>query len=152
MAESYSVEAVLTAKDQNFTSTFSKGESTASKFGSVIGRGLQTAGKIGIAAVAAVGTATVAAGKGVWSLANKTAEYGDHVDKMSQKIGISAGAYQKWDYVMQRAGTSIDSMKMGMKTLSKQAVKGSDAFQKLGISQELRAESLASSTMHSHSQ
>lgn len=136
MPESYSVEAVLSAKDSNFTSTFTQGEKTASSFGSAIGKGLQTAGKVGVVAIAAVGTATVAAGKSIWNLASDTAKYGDHVDKMSQKIGISADSYQKWDYVMQRAGTSIDSMKMGMKTLSKQAVKGSDSFKKLGISQE----------------
>lgn len=86
--------------------------------------------------VAAVTTAVAAVGAGFAKAAVKTSEYGDKVDKMSQKIGISAEAYQKWDYVMQRAGGSIDSMKMGMKTLSKQAESNSDAFQKLGISQE----------------
>lgn len=68
--------------------------------------------------------------------AKETAAYGDNVDKMSQKIGISAEAYQKWDYVMQRAGTDVDQLKMGMKTLSTAAENNSDAFQKLGISQE----------------
>ena len=81
------------------------------------------------AAIAALTTAII---KGV----NATAEYGDHVDKMSQKIGLSAESYQKWDYVMQLAGTDVDNLKMGLKTLSKQAESNSDAFQELGISQE----------------
>lgn len=136
MAESYSVEAVLSAKDQNFTSTFAKAEKTAGTFGSKLKTGLAAGAAVGVASMAALGAATVAAGKKFWNGINATAEYGDHVDKMSQKIGISAEAYQKWDYVMQRAGTSVDNLKMGMKTLSKQAESGSEAFGKLGISQE----------------
>lgn len=68
--------------------------------------------------------------------AKETAAYGDNIDKMSQKIGISAEAYQKWDYVMQRAGTDVDQLKMGMKTLSAAAESNSDAFKQLGISEE----------------
>ena len=92
-----------------------------------------TFAKVGIAAITA-GTAAVA--RGFVKATKATADYGDKVDKMSQKIGISAEAYQKWDYVMKRAGGNVDSLKMGMKTLSKQAESNSDAFQKLGMSQE----------------
>lgn len=93
------------------------------------------------AKVAATGLVTVTAGVTAVGAAlgkniDKTAEYGDNVDKMSQKIGLSAKAYQQWDYVMKRAGTSVDSLKMGMKTLSVQASKGSKEFEKLGISQK----------------
>lgn len=102
--------------------------------------GLKNAGKVagkaltGATMAVAAGTALIT--KKLVDGAKKTSEYGDNVDKMSQKIGISAESYQKWDYVMKRAGTNVDSLKMGMKTLSKQAEKNSDAFQKLGISQE----------------
>lgn len=81
------------------------------------------------------GAATAVAGSMI-SGAKGVAEYGDNIDKMSQKIGISAEEYQKWDYVLARAGTSIDVMKSGMKTLSTQAESNSEAFQKLGISAE----------------
>ena len=104
-------------------------ESSVKKAGNVAKNAL-----LGATGAIAVGTALM--GKQFVSAAKDTAAYGDNVDKMSQKIGISAESYQKWDYVMKRAGTSIDSMKMGMKTLSKQAEANSDAFQKLGISQE----------------
>ena len=102
--------------------------------------GLKRAGKIAGSALTGA-TMAVAAGTALMTKklvdgANKTADYADHVDKMSQKIGISAESYQKWDYVMKRAGGNVDSLKMGMKTLSQQAEKNSDAFQKLGISQE----------------
>lgn len=82
-----------------------------------------------VGSTAAMAGAMVAGAKGV-------AEYGDSIDKMSQKIGISAEEYQKWDYVLARAGTSVDVMKTGMKTLSAQAMNNSEAFQQLGISTE----------------
>lgn len=69
-------------------------------------------------AVAAVGTAAAAAGKAVWDMANDTASAGDAIDKTSQKIGISAEAYQEWDYVFERSGTDVDNLQAGMKTLS----------------------------------
>jgi hypothetical protein len=79
---------------------------------------------------------TVGIGKGLRDLVVKTADVGDQIDKMSQKMGMSTEAYQQWDYVMQRCGTSIDSMTMGMKTLASSAETDADAFRQLGISQE----------------
>ena len=106
--------------------------SMAKDFGSKLLSALKTPLGAAVALGAAVTTLTTALVKG----ANKTAAYGDNVDKMSQKIGISAEKYQQWDYVMERAGSSVDNLKMGLKTLSSQAEKNSDAFQKLGISEE----------------
>ena len=105
------------------------GSTFGSSFGDKMKNGLLLAGA-GIAAFGA--TAGVALGKSI----SDVSKYGDHVDKMSQKIGFSAEGFQKWDYVLNRAGTSIDSMAPVMKTLSNAAVSNSDAFQKLGISQE----------------
>ena len=64
------------------------------------------------------------------------AEYGDTIDKMSQKMGMSSDAYQEWDFVLQHCGASIESLKPAMKTLATAAENGSDAFAQLGISQE----------------
>lgn len=47
-----------------------------------------------------------------------SAEAGDEIDKMSQKIGISAESYQEWDYVLERSGASIEGLQGGMKKLS----------------------------------
>ena len=30
----------------------------------------------------------------------KVTEYADHIDKMSQKIGMTTDSYQKWNYIM----------------------------------------------------
>ena len=64
------------------------------------------------------------------------ASYGDTIDKQSQKIGISAKAYQEWDAVLQHSGTSINTMQAAMKKMTAAAADGSEAFQVLGISQE----------------
>jgi len=85
-----------------------------------------------VVAAAGIGAAITAAIGKVGDLA----EYGDAIDKQSQKIGISAKAYQEWDAVLQHSGSSIGSMQGAMKKLTSAAASGSDAFQKLGISQE----------------
>lgn len=108
----------------------------ASSIGGVIAGGLQTVGKAGVAVGAAVATATVAAGTALVKGAGDVAAYGDNIDKMSQKMGISAQAYQEWDAIMQHSGTSIEALKPSMKTLANAAEKGNEAFQKLGISEQ----------------
>ena len=108
-------------------------DSGGQKSGKAIAGGIAKGLAVG---AAAVGTAAVTMVTGLVNGARGVAEYGDNVDKMSQKIGISAQAYQQWDYVMSRAGTSIDTMKAGMKTLSTQAQNNAEAFSALGLSEE----------------
>lgn len=109
------------------------GQESGSKFGSSFGSKMKSGLMVAGAGIAAFG---VAAGAAFGKSISDVSQYGDHVDKMSQKIGFSAEGFQKWDYVLQRAGTSIDSMAPVMKTLSNAAVSNSEAFQQLGISQE----------------
>lgn len=132
----FDLAATLTLDSKGFNKGMKEAQSTASGVASKIGSGLKTAGKVGAAAFGAIAGVATVAGKKLYDNINQVADYGDKVDKMSQKIGMSAENYQKWDYVMQRAGGSVDSLKMGMKTLSVQAQKNSESFQKLGISQD----------------
>ena len=104
--------------------------------GSKLKGGLATAAKVGAAAVGAVTAATGALYTGITAAAGSVATYGDNIDKMSQKMGMSAEAYQEWDAVMQHSGTSIESLQAGMKTLANAVESGNDAFDRLGISQE----------------
>lgn len=101
-----------------------------------IGNGLKTAAKVGVAAVGTVSTASVGLAKTFIDSASSVASYGDNIDKMSQKMGLSAQAYQEWDFIMQHSGTSIESLQAGMKTLANAVESGNDAFERLGISQE----------------
>ena len=107
-------------------------EDAGGKF-SRLGEVAATVGKAMAAAVAAIGTAAVAAGKQLWDMANTVAETGDEIDKMSQKIGISAESYQEWGYVFERCGTDVNNLQSGMKTLSgviTDAATGSDTAAK----------------------
>ena len=56
------------------------------------------------------------------SSTSELASVGDTIDKESQKLGISAKAYQEWDAVLQHSGTSVDSFKSAVRTLSKELV------------------------------
>lgn len=122
---------------KELTGAGEKAGSQASKsFGSSFGNGLKTVAKVGGAAFMAVGTAAAGATVALVNSAGEVASYGDQIDKNSQKMGISAQAYQEWDFILQHSGSSIDSMSRGMMTLSKQAESGSAAFETLGITQE----------------
>lgn len=62
-----------------------------------------------------------AAAKGLKDLAGKVkeaisevTEYGDEIDKSSQKLGLSAETYQKLSYAMESSGADIESFKKGM--------------------------------------
>lgn len=90
----------------------------------------------GVAAIAEISSK-------LFELTEKTAELGDNIDKMSQKLGLSTEAYQKWDYVIGLAGGDIDSMAAGFKTMTNalaDAQNGTqsaiDKFTALGISME----------------
>ena len=121
------------AIEKEFGAAGSTGASSFNKgFGSVVGGVGKTLGgmaAVGGAAVAAITTKFVSA-------SGEVASYGDNIDKMSQKMGISATAYQEWDAVMQHSGTSMESLKSSMKTLATAAETGKDAFAELGITQE----------------
>ena len=135
----FELAAVLTLNKDSYDKGMKDAESSASGFGDKLSK----AAKVGAAGVAAMGTAVAAAGAALVKGAGETAEYGDNIDKMSQKLGMTAEAYQKWDYVLAQSGADIDSMQTGMKTLTNQideAKNGSaDAqarFEALGISME----------------
>lgn len=124
--------AKLSLDDSEYNEGLDNAKKSASGVGKAIGTGLKAGG----AAIAAVGAATVAMTGAFIKSADNVAEYGDNIDKMSQKLGISAEAYQEWDAVMQHSGTTIDGMQRGMVTLQSVAEKDAAAFEALGISQE----------------
>ncbi|MBQ9720306.1 MAG: hypothetical protein IJV64_06380, partial [Oscillospiraceae bacterium] len=108
------------------------GKSAGNKLSSALGGALKTGGAIIAGASAAIAGLT----KELVSGASQTAQYGDNIDKMSQKMGLSIQAYQEWDAIMQHSGTSIESLQASMKTLANAVENDNDAFERLGISQE----------------
>lgn len=116
--------------------TEAAGQKTGKGFAGKLAKGLAVGG-------AAIAAGSAAALVGIVKGAKDVSEYGDNVDKMSQKLGLSSDAYQKWDYVLNLAGTDMGSMTTGLKTLTNKfddAKNGSEGaqemFSKLGISME----------------
>lgn len=132
----FDIAAKIRLDSSEYESGLSDAEKKGSGFANKLKSGLKTAAKVGTAAVAAIGTGAVALGKSFVSGISDLAAYGDQIDKNSQKMGISAQAYQEWDFILQHSGSSIDAMSKGMQTLSKKAEDNADAFEKLGIAQE----------------
>ena len=110
----------------------------AKKLGTTLKTNLAKGAKV--AAGALIGAASAAAVTSK-KLVDQTIQQADTVDKMSQKIGLSAKAYQEWDYAMSQSGMDIKVMKNGMKTMTnlmKSADEGSESaqktFKKVGVS------------------
>ena len=110
--------------------------------------GLKKTGEIAskvVKSIAAVGAAVTAAAAGtakaLFDSANAVSEYGDAIDKESQKLNLSAENYQKLDYAMQSNGATIDSLSAGMKKIvgdlgdfSNGTKKAEDKYKSLGVS------------------
>ena len=138
IAKAY-VQIIPTTKDMgsNLSSALD-GElgSAGEKGGKTWSASFGGAAKGAVTAVTAVTAATAAMGAAVVKSASDTAAYGDNIDKMSQKMGMTAEAYQEWDAVMQHSGTSMETMKASMKTLANAAESGNAAFEALGITEQ----------------
>ena len=124
----FDLAAKISLDTSAYDQSLDESEKKASSFGSGIKKGLGTAAKVGGAALVALGTTAIAGTKSLVEGTMAVAEYGDNIDKMSQKLGISAEAYQEWDFILQHSGASIDGLKAGMKTLSVQMTSASDVI------------------------
>lgn len=137
----FELSAKLLLEKKDYEKGLDQAESKASTFGGKLGQTMSVVGKgVGVA-MTAVTTAVVATTKIVADSVKDVEEYGDMVDKTSQKLGLSTDSFQEWDYVLNLAGTSMQDMTTGMKTLTNKiadAKNGSSEaqadFKKLGIS------------------
>lgn len=130
--DAFTLIAKLTLDSKEYDEELDSSKKKAGGLGNAIKKGL----KVGGVAIAAVTTATAGMTKALVDGVGSVASYGDNIDKMSQKMGMSAQAYQEWDAIMQHSGTSIESMQAGMKTLANAVENGNKAFERLGMSQE----------------
>jgi len=110
-------------------------DSLSGTFSAALGAAGAAMGAVTAAAGIMVG-AIVEAGDAFLDAATSAAEYGDGVDKMSQKMGVSSEFFQEMDAVLRHSGTSMESLKASMKTMATAAQQGNEAFQALGISEE----------------
>lgn len=125
----------LTAKLMLDTTEYAQGIDNAISGAKNIGAGLSKAMSMAKGAFNGAVTVISTVSSVIRQTAGEVAVFGDKIDKASQKLGISAEAYQEWDAVLQHSGTSIDSLGMGMQTLANNAAAGAKEFAALGISQ-----------------
>lgn len=109
------------------------GEESGGILSSSLAKGIAKGSAVVAGAVAAVGGALV-------GTAAKTAEYGDQIDKASQKLGVSSTFYQEWEAVLQHSGTSMGSMTASFKKLATASQDASKdqvaAFEAIGLSMD----------------
>lgn len=108
------------------------GTAAAKGFGSSFGSTLQVVGAAAGTMLTGVSVLTDQVVKG----ATAVADIGDEIDKESQKLGISAQAYQEWDAILQHSGSSAGALSTVMRQLTNSVEKGDGAFEKIGISAE----------------
>ena len=121
-----------TQYDEGLEGAEQKGSSFGQKLGTVVGTGAKVAG----AAIAATGAALVGTTTAFANGISETASYFDAIEKKNKKMGISAEKYQEWDFILQHNGSSIESLKTGMKTLANAVESGNEAFERIGLTQE----------------
>lgn len=132
----FDLVAKLTLDTTPYEDGLKGAESDATSIGGKIGGVLgKIGGGVGLA-VGAVTTGVTALSGALVNGVNDLASYGDNIDKMSQKMGISAEAYQEWDAVMQHSGTSMETLKASMKTMANAVENNNEAFAQLGITEE----------------
>lgn len=109
------------------------GEESGGKMSGSLVKGIAKGSALVAGAVAAVGGAMV-------GTAAQTAQYGDAIDKASQKLGVSSTFYQEWEAVLQHSGTSMNSMSATFKKLATASQDASKdqvaAFEAIGLSMD----------------
>jgi len=135
--------ATLSLDTSSYDEGLDKSEEKGSSFGKKLSGVVATGAKVGAAAIAATGAAVVGLSTSFANSLVETSNFGDEIDKQSQRLGISAENYQKFDYALNIAGTSMSNMSIGMKTLTNKlddAKNGSEdaiaMFEQLGMSFE----------------
>ena len=131
--------AALDAETQKSAADFGDAEKESGKFGETLKNLVSVGAEIAAKALGGM----ISGIKDLVSMTGAVAEYGDTIDKTSQKMGMSAQAYQEWDAIMQHSGSDIGGMTTSMKKLAEAIESPSDktaeAFEKIGISMEKAA-------------
>lgn len=136
------VTPVLSGAQQSITEQLTGEVSKASEAAGKEGGSKLSSGLVkGVAGGAALMAGAVAgAGAAMVNAAGATAEYGDQIDKASQKLGVSSTFYQEWEAVLQHSGTSMDSMSASFKKLANASQDASKdqvaAFEAIGLSMD----------------
>lgn len=134
--------AKLTLDSKEYDEGLDKADKKASDYAATWDKAKSTIGS-GAKSIATGFGIIAGAGVAAYKAADSFSQNLDQIDKNSQKVGLSAKAYQEWDYVMKISGTEMSSLTTGLKTLTNKfddAKNGTDSavetFEKLGLSME----------------
>jgi phosphoribosylformylglycinamidine (FGAM) synthase PurS component len=101
---------------------------------------LKKAGRALATGMAAAGAAIASAGYVIGREINKTMNYADEVDKLSQKMGLTKEATQEWTFVAEQNGTTLDSLTRALGRFQKNVGDADDglttatrSFNQLGV-------------------
>ena len=92
----FDLEARIGLDTSEYDDGLSKSESSFTSFGSGIKNGISKISAITTAAINAVASGISNMANSMVSSSVELANYGDNIDKASQKLGISAKGYQEW--------------------------------------------------------
>ena len=135
--ELFNLVAKITVDSKDFEQGLKDSESQANSFESTFSAVTE---KLKTALTAAgIAAAVKAIGDAFKQAIDMAAQYGDAVDKGSQRLGISADAYQEWAHALEQSGSDVSSLGAGIKNinsfLSGNADEGlASAFEDLGVS------------------
>lgn len=122
--------------DKAIDQTTKKGQDSEKSFASTFGSIVKNAAKVGTAIVGA----TSAVVTGLTAYATKVASTADSIDKASQKVGMGAEEYQKWQYAAELCGlesSKLDQIIKKQQTQFASAKEGnaglSETYKQLGI-------------------
>ena len=111
----FNLFAKLGLNTKGFEEGLDKAGKNASSFSSKMGVAFKNVSRAILAVEGAVSTVAGA----IAGLMIKASNYGDEIDKQSQKMGLSAEAYQKWATAAEMAGSNASTLQTGIRQLTK---------------------------------
>ncbi len=123
--------------DKEANKSLSKIEEKTGNFTEKLGKGIKTAGKLGVGVAAGAGVAAA----GLGTLVSKAMETTNEINKFSEVTGMSKKGFQEWDYVAKQFGFSMQDASGDMAMLAERAMdaksgvgENAKMFKRLGVS------------------
>lgn len=108
-----------------------KNETAAAKENTGAHEKLNSALKIGAAAIGAIAASTAAAAKALWDCTNAAGQWADNLLTLSQQSGVSVDTLQKWDYAARFIDVDSDTMVKALGKVTKMqasSIKSGDEY------------------------
>ena len=118
-------------KDEKSLAEAEKNEAVAAKENTGAHEKLNSALKIGAAAIAAIAASTAAAAKALWDCTNAAGQWADNLLTLSQQSGVAVDTLQKWDYAARFIDTDSETLVKALGKVAKMqasSIKSGDEY------------------------